>query len=63
MKGTVKWYNSMKGFGFIRGEDGKDVFVHSSVLPPGIAIDEEAPVEFDVEEAERGLRATKVTMC
>jgi hypothetical protein len=44
MKGTVKWYNSMKGFGFIRGEDGKDVFVHSSVLPPGIAIDEEAPV-------------------
>jgi CspA family cold shock protein len=53
----------MKGFGFIRGEDGKDVYVHSSVLPEGVAINEEAPVEFDVEEAERGPRAKNVTMC
>jgi CspA family cold shock protein len=63
MKGTVKWYNPMKGFGFIQGEDGKDVFVHSSALPAGTAINENAPVEYDVEEAERGLRATNVTLC
>lgn len=63
MKGTVKWFNSMKGFGFIRGEDGKDVYVHSSALPDGVAINEEAPVEFEVEEAERGPRAKNVTMC
>jgi len=63
MKGTVKWYNSMKGFGFIQGEDGKDVFVHSSALPAGATINENAPVEFDVEAAERGPRATNVTMC
>ena len=34
MKGTVKWFNAKKGFGFISDEEGKDVFVHFSSLPP-----------------------------
>jgi len=63
MKGTIKWYNSMKGFGFIQGEDGKDVFVHSTALPVGTAISENDPVEYEIEEAERGPRAINVTMC
>jgi len=63
MKGTVKWYNSMKGYGFIEGEDGKDVFVHSSALPIGSYINEKDMVEYTTEESERGLRATNVKMC
>ena len=63
MKVTIKWFNSLKGFGFIRCEDGKDVYVHSSALLEGAAINEEAPVEFELEEAERGPRARNVTMC
>ena len=35
MEGTVKWYNSRKGYGFIQGEDGKDVFVHRTSVPMG----------------------------
>jgi len=63
MKGTIKWYNPMKGFGFIQGEDGKDVFVHSSALPIGTYINPNDPVEYTIEESERGPRATNVTMC
>ncbi len=52
-KGTVKWFNSQKGFGFISPEDGeKDVFVHiSAVQQSGIdKLDEGDHVEFDTEE-------------
>ena len=38
MKGTVKWYNEMKGFGFIEVEDGKDVFVHKTSIPVGTSL-------------------------
>ncbi len=60
MKGTVKWYNPRKGFGFIQGEDEKDVFVHSTALPMGTDISENDQVEYQVEDSERGQRATKV---
>ena len=50
MKGTIKWYNPMKGFGFIQGEDGKDVYPDD-------------PVEYTVEESEKGLKATNVKIC
>jgi CspA family cold shock protein len=63
MKGTIKWYNPMKGFGFIQGEDGKDVFVHSTTLPTGTDINPDDPVEYTIEESERGPRATNVKMC
>ena len=63
MKGTIKWYNPMKGFGFIQGEDGKDVFVHSTTLPTGKDINPDDPVEYTIEESERGPRATNVKMC
>jgi len=63
MKGTVKWYNPIKGYGFITGEDGQDVFVHSSALPDGSYISKSDSVEYTIEESERGLKATNVKMC
>ena len=60
MKGTVQWFNARKGYGFIQGEDGKDVFVHQSALPMGIFLDEGDSVEFEREETDRGLRALDV---
>ena len=35
MNGKVKWYNARKGYGFIEGEDGKDVFINRSAIPQG----------------------------
>jgi CspA family cold shock protein len=60
MKGTVKWYNSYKGYGFIEGEDGQDVFVHRTAVPMGTDLYEEDKVEYEIEDSERGLRATNV---
>ena len=60
MKGTVKWYNDMKGYGFIEGEDGKDVFVHRTAIPIGAGLYEGDQVEYEIEDSERGLRATNV---
>lgn len=60
MKGTIKWYNARKGYGFIQGEDGKDVFVHRSAIPAGTFLNEGDRVEFDVESSERGPKAVNV---
>jgi cold shock protein len=60
MKGTVKWYNSRKGYGFIEGEDGKDVFVHRTSLPEGIFLDEGDKVEYEIEEGEKGPNAKDI---
>ncbi len=62
MKGTVKWFNAEKGYGFIQSEDGEDVFVHfSAIQGEGFkSLDEGQPVEFDVTEGDRGQQATNV---
>ena len=61
-KGTIKWFDERKGYGFIAQEDGKDVFVHfSSISMPGFkTVAEGEEVTFDVEENERGLVAKNV---
>ena len=62
MKGTVKFFNDMKGFGFIKGEDEKEYFVHISALPPGASLNENDVVSFETEEGDRGLKAVNVTL-
>jgi cold shock protein len=62
MNGTVKWFNSEKGFGFITGEDGTDVFAHfSQIQKSGYkALDEGERVEFDVVKGARGMQAENI---
>lgn len=62
MKGTVKWFNDSKGFGFITAEDGNDVFVHhSSIQAQGFkSLAEGERVSFDVEKGDKGLKAVNV---
>ncbi|WP_017209135.1 cold-shock protein [Clostridium beijerinckii] len=57
--GTVKFFNSEKGFGFIEVEGEKDVFVHSSSLS-GFSIQEGDKVQFDVEKGTKGPQATNI---
>ncbi len=62
-KGTVKWFNAQKGYGFITDESGKDIFVHFSGLNmEGYkTIDEGQAVVFDVVDGPKGPQATNVT--
>lgn len=63
-KGTVKWFNAQKGFGFITADDGTDVFVHYSALNmTGFKIVEEGQkVEFEVIDGTKGPQASNVTV-
>ena len=63
-KGTVKWFNNQKGYGFISDEAGNDVFVHYSGLNmEGFkTLEENQAVEFEVSEGAKGPQATNVTV-
>jgi CspA family cold shock protein len=61
MKGTVKFFNEGKGFGFITGEDGKDYFVHLTGLNEGVSVADNDEVEFEVTQGDRGPKATNVS--
>lgn len=61
--GTVKWFNSEKGFGFIEVEGEKDVFVHFSAIQssaPRKSLEEGEKVQFEVEQGNRGPQAVNV---
>ncbi len=62
-KGTVKWFNNQKGYGFISDEQGNDVFVHYSGLNmDGFkSLEEGQEVEFEVVQGDKGPQATNVT--
>ena len=59
-EGTVKFYNVMKNFGFIAGDDGKEYFVHSSGIKEGTSLREGDKVKFEVEQGDRGPKAVQV---
>ena len=62
-KGKVKWFSNQKGYGFITGDDGKDVFVHfSAVKSEGYkSLNEGDVVEYEVTQGPKGDQATNVT--
>lgn len=60
MKGNVKFFDGTKGFGFIKGEDGTEYFVHQTGLQEGVTLNEDDEVEFEVEQGERGPKANNV---
>jgi CspA family cold shock protein len=61
-KGTVKWFNAAKGYGFIQRENGEDVFVHFSAINMNgyRTLDEGSRVEFSVKKGPKGLQAEDV---
>ncbi len=60
-QGTVKWFSTQKGYGFITQDEGGDIFVHVTGLAPGTtALDENQRVEFELSEGRKGPQATDV---
>ena len=64
VRGTVKWFNGEKGYGFITPEDGPDVFVHYSEIQSGgfRSLNEGDIVEFEITEGRKGKQASSVTV-
>ncbi|MES2132548.1 MAG: cold shock domain-containing protein [Bacteroidota bacterium] len=59
-KGTVKFFNDAKGFGFIKGEDGQEIFVHVTGLKEEIRENDE--VVYETEQGKKGLNAVNVSV-
>ena len=62
MEGTVKWFNTRKGYGFVKGDDNEEYFIHFSALPRGVQLQENDRISFEPAETERGKQAKNVTL-
>lgn len=61
--GKVKWYDAVKGFGFVAGADGEEVFLHASALPENVVdLHPGIKVEYSVVDGKRGRQAMNVTV-
>lgn len=58
--GKVKFYDDSKGFGFITGDDGQEIFLHASALPAGAVVKAGSKLEFGVAAGKRGMQALSV---
>lgn len=62
MEGTVNWFNIKKGYGFVKGEDGEDYFVHYSAVPQGVFLKEGDRVSFELANTDKGKQAQNVRL-
>ena len=62
MEGTVKFFNTVKGFGFITGSDGQDVFVHATQVLEGAKLSDGAKVTYEVVDSPKGKQAHQVAL-
>ena len=62
MEGTVKWFSGRKGYGFIKGEDENEYFVHITQVPEGVFINEGDKVSFEAVETDKGMQAQEIEM-
>lgn len=62
MEGTVKWFNSRKGYGFIKGDDEEDYFFHHTAIKEGAFIRDNDRVSFDPAQTDRGKQAQNVVL-
>lgn len=62
--GTVKFFNTEKGFGFIKSDEGgKEVFVHASGITSGVKLRENDRVSYEEKEGKKGINAVNVELC
>lgn len=62
MQGRVKFWKQDAGYGFLKGEDGKEIFCHFSAIQGAKSLAESQKVEFDITQGDRGLRAQNVVI-
>lgn len=62
MEGTVKWYNRKKGYGFIKGDDDVEYFIHHSAIAQGTFIRDDDRVAFEAVDSDKGKQAQNVTL-
>ena len=63
IKGKVKWYDEIKGFGFIETEEGKDIFVHrTNIMTPNQSLKDNQEVVFEFKQSEKGFVAINVKL-
>ena len=62
MEGTVKWFNTKKGYGFIAGEDGEEYFVHYTAVPREIRLRDNDRVSFEPADGDRGKQAQNIKL-
>tara|TARA_Y100000034_G_scaffold136068_2_gene210597 strand:- start:1185 stop:1505 length:321 start_codon:yes stop_codon:yes gene_type:complete len=62
MEGTVNWFNIKKGYGFVKGEDEQDYFIHYTAVPQGVFLKEGDRVSFEPAQTEKGKQAKDVKL-
>jgi CspA family cold shock protein len=62
MEGVVRWFNLKKGYGFIKGSDEQDYFVHYTAVPEGLRLRENDQVTFEPVNTDKGMQAQKIAL-